>query len=214
MTVVDTLPDGVVFVSNSDTPDIDYESGNTLARDIGTLAPGESEEIQFSVSVSTLLEAGEALMNFATTSTTSEDNNINNNLDFVVTQVDDTEEADVGILSMAFSNTSVATNTAASLNMEIENAGPDTAENAILELAIPSGVSVQSISPTPSNSTTTTITRELGDIGTIYFPVSIVFKGTTAGTKQFAASIGSDTADFHAEDNADTASISITDGSS
>ncbi len=138
MTVVDTLPEGVVFVTNSDTPDIDYQSGNTLARDIGTLAPGESQELEFSVLVSTLLGSGEALMNFATVSTTSQDDNINNNLDFVVTQVDDTQEADVGILSMAFNNASVATNTAASLNMEIENAGPSTAENTVLELTIPS----------------------------------------------------------------------------
>ncbi len=115
-------------------------------------------------------------MNFATVSTTSQDDNINNNLDFVITQVDDTEEADLGILSMEFSNGSVATNTATSLNMEVENAGPDAAENAILTVTVPSGVSIQSISPTASTTTPTTITRELGDIGTIYFPVSIVFK--------------------------------------
>ena len=211
--VIDTLPDGLVFVTNSDTPDIDFQSGNTLARDIGTLAPGESQEIRFSASVSTLLEAGESLLNFATVSTTSNDDNINDNLDFVVTQVADTVQADLGIISMQFSQASVLTNTNAVLNIEVENAGPDVAEDAVLEVTIPSGVSIQSVSPTPSTSTTTKLTRQLGDIGTTYLPVSITIKGTTVGSKQFIASIGSDTADFHESDNNRTATISITDTS-
>lgn len=135
-------------------------------------------------------------MNFATASTTSEDSILTNNVDFVINQVSDEEQADLGIVSMEFADTHIAVNGTTSLNMEVENAGPNTAHHAVLQVTIPNGVSTQTISPTPTTTTSGTITRNLGNIGTVYFPISINFKGTSAGNKTFTATIVSDTSDF------------------
>lgn len=157
--VVDTLPDGLTFVSAVPSPD--YQSGHTLAWNVDTLEYGQTKQIQMVTSVSTLLHIGDALMNFATVSTTDNDPIINNNVDFVVTQVGDGKSADLGILSMQVIDSEVHTNETTSINMEIENAGPDTAKNAVLEFNIPSGVTIQSVSPTPTSTTATKLTRNL-----------------------------------------------------
>lgn len=77
-------------------------------------------------------------MNFATVSTTDNDSIISNNVDFVVTQIGDGQSADLGILSMQAVDSEIHTNATTSINMEVENAGPDTAKNTILQITIPS----------------------------------------------------------------------------
>ncbi|MCI0343987.1 MAG: dihydrodipicolinate synthase family protein, partial [Chloroflexi bacterium] len=140
VSLANTLPDGVTFLSASRTPS--SISGATLTFELGTLAasngaPGGADEAVTTIDVRVDLAFG-TLLNQAGVSTPATEATLSNNSAQIATRVEEAPEADLGLLKEA--PESAPAGGPLSYALVVANAGSGSAASAILADTLPEGV--------------------------------------------------------------------------
>jgi len=213
VTVVDTLPTNVDYVSNTDGC-VEGPSG-TLTCNLGDLAAGAARSFTVTTDVDGGANPGSTLLNNVQVSSLTDDANAANDTDSASTQVASGPQADLELEKEAPA-TAPAGGTISYL-ISVENNGPNTAENVEVSDDLPAGVDyvgstngICSESPPASGE----LECDLGDIppgNTVSFLVTVSIDGAlSAGTiLANTATASSTTSDPNTANNGDTASTTV-----
>ena len=201
VTVTDTLPSGVNFVSASASPG-SCSGTTTVTCAIGTLANGASGTVTIVVRPT----AAGTLTNTASVSGTEPDPTPANNSATATTTV--TAAADLA-LTKADAPDPVQVRNPLTYTLTATNTGPSPATGVTVTDTLPSGVTF--VSASPGCSGTTTVTCTLGTLANgASATVSITVTPTAAGTLTNTASVQSPVADPNPANNAATATTTVT----
>ncbi|OED42189.1 hypothetical protein AB833_07765 [Chromatiales bacterium (ex Bugula neritina AB1)] len=182
----DSLPEGVTFVESS-VEAFNPENG-TLS--IGDLASGE--EFEFSITV-TVDNADRALVNNATVSSPTYDNDPDNNSDAAET---DAVAADLELTKETSTDEAEIGDTV-NWTLSLTNQGPDAATNIVIEDLLPDGVSYVSDSSTPDSPESVFDSEtglwsieslEVGEAVTLTLETTVTDSGVIINTAQVTAS--------------------------
>lgn len=198
VTLTDTLPDDVTFVSGSTTVAGETVSGSagssTVTSTIGTLTSGQSATITINTTVDN--DASGTLTNTAVTAGVDESNTTNNTdtalstvspeIDLAITKIDDDADA------------TLAPGDVITYTVDTVNNGPSTATSVVVTDTLPTGLTfVSAGSTTPTSSTAvsggTQLTFSLGTLAdggtarvTIVAQIDSGFVGTLTNTASVA----------------------------
>jgi len=162
VTVVDTLPAGVSFVSANPAPS--SVSGQTITWNLGMLATGASGSITVNVQTSNTLANGTTLINQATISTTTPGDDPSDNTSTTTTTA---QRADVYITKSSPNNFPVASGSQVTYYLDYGNRGPAAALNVALTDVVPSqitGVSWSCTSGCSGSGSGNSISLNLGTL--------------------------------------------------
>ena len=183
VTVTDTLPAAVSYVSASPAPTTIV--GQTLTWDIGDLAVGATAVITITVNPES---ASGTATNGASVSTTSQEGGAGsaNNAD----SCDSTFKAPDIAVSTSCPADMIAGETA-SYSVTVDNLGTSTAKGVVLTDVLPAGVTFDSASTAPDTIAAQTLTWNLGDIavgGSVTIVIDVTPNATTGiGTNSASA---------------------------
>lgn len=220
--VVDTLPAGVTYVSN--TAGCVESPVGTLTCNLGTIAAGASRTftIQVKVSATAILDGITTLTNQATVSSLTGDTNPANNTVSESTVV--IERADVQVTKVCKPDTQTAAGSTAHCEMYVDNLGPSAARTVTLVDTItsnsPFSISLISVTPPPTNCTpaslptapasSVVVTCNLGNILTgARKTVRVEFTSATAADINDTASVSAATPDTDTSNNSASGSVSF-----
>jgi uncharacterized repeat protein (TIGR01451 family) len=162
VTVVDTLPAGVTFVSASPAPT--SQSGSTLTWAIGTVNAGASGSISVVVQANATLANGATLTNGVTISTTTPGDTPSDNSSSWDTLV---ERADVAIVKSSPTTFPAPSGTTIMYYLDYSNNGPAAARNVVITDAVPaqmSGVSWNCSAGCSASGMSSTISVNVGTL--------------------------------------------------
>jgi uncharacterized repeat protein (TIGR01451 family) len=159
--VVDTLPAGTTYVSDTDSC-IEAPAG-TLTCSLGTIAAGGSTSFDITVEVDPSLAGGTVLTNSATVSATTTDPNAANDTATENTTVN--AEADLSITKSDSPDPVVAGNDV-TYTITVSNSGPSDAENVQVVDTLPAGTTFVSDTDSCVEAPAGTLTCSLGAIAT------------------------------------------------
>jgi uncharacterized repeat protein (TIGR01451 family) len=186
VTVTDTLPAGVTFVSATSTLGTAAHNAGTITGSIGTLNVGQSATVTVIVGVNAAAPA--TLTNTATVTTNETDTNPANNSDTETVNVD--RQLDVSITKGDTPDPVIAGQNI-TYTLTVANAGPSDATGVVVTDALPAGLTFVSATSTQGTATHNagTVTGTLGTIAnggsatiTIVATVGAGFTGTLSNT--------------------------------
>lgn len=208
ITVVDTLPTGLSFVSGTGTGWSCSAMGQTVTcTNTGPLAPGDSSEITLIVSVGP--EAVPSVTNSVTVSTPN-DPSPNNNSDDDPTNV--TPAIDL-VVTKADAPDPVTVGENLTYTITVTNSGPNTATGVTVSDTLPSGVTF--VSATPSQGTCNPpaggiVTCNLGSLSNgASATVAIVVTPTAVGTLDNTVAVAANEFDPNTNNNQDSESTTV-----
>ena len=147
VTLSDTLPGGVTFVSATSTSGTCGESGGVVScNTIGTLTNGASATITITVTVPTSMAHGTILSNSATSTATETDPNTANNTNITQTTTVN-READLAVTKSDSPDPVLAGNNL-TYTVTVTNDGPSDASGVTLSDTLPGGVTFVSATST------------------------------------------------------------------
>ena len=161
VTVIDTLPTDVQFVSATPTLGTATHSNGTVTVNLGEMAPGQAETVTIVVAVAPA--ASGTLVNTATVSGNEQETNSNNNTATVSTVVQP-------LVDLAITKSGVPTPAVAgehlTYTVSVSNMGPSGATGVTVVDTLPAGVLFVSALPTQGTAThdNGTVTVDLGDL--------------------------------------------------
>jgi uncharacterized repeat protein (TIGR01451 family) len=212
VTVIDSLPGSVTFVSASATQG-SCTGTTTVSCNLGTIASAAGATVTITVRGAT---PGTAV-NEATVSATTPDPNTGNNTSTVTTTINGSTapQSDMS-LAKSSSAATVSVGDQFTYTLAVSNAGPATANDVVVTDPLPSSVTFVSASASQGSCTgTTTVSCNLGTIATgAGATVSIVVRAITAGTARNEASVSSSSPDPDPADNNSHVDTEILGGSS
>lgn len=208
VSLVDTLPAGVTFVSS--TPALTSQSGQQLTWSLGSVAASTSAQITLTLRSSPDLALNSVLTNTATISTTSTDRDPSNNTDTADTTVK--TEADLQI-----DKTGPGTVTAGNAflySLSYRNNGPSRARAVAGTDTLPAGTTFVSAVPAPSTVSGQSVSWDLGELspgmgGTITVRVQANGSALPSTVVTNRADISTSTKDTNPANNTDTADTTI-----
>jgi uncharacterized repeat protein (TIGR01451 family) len=219
VTMSDTLPAGVTFVSESQTagPTFNCTTGPTVTCSIPSLAAGVSATFTITVNIPPATPNGTVFMNTATVSSSTPDTAPNNN----TSQASTTVGANADLTVSKNGPTFTPSNTNVTYTVTATNAGPSDAASVTLTETVPAGMTFVSVNqttgPTFNCSGTgpvvcTIATFAAGATATFQFTFNAPLS-TPAGTQTSnTVTISSTTLDPNPNNN--TSSVSTTIGQS
>ncbi len=204
VTVLDTLPDGLTFVSATSGTETFTPDRSTITANLGTLAKDASATLTIVVKP-TGRKPARSVSNTATLGQAEvTDLNQDNNSASVTSAVQSSTNAN---LSVAITDTPdpVAVNQNVTYVVTVTNAGPDAATNVVLTDTLPAGVTVVSSTSSQGGTPTadrSTITANLGSLASgATATLTLVVKPTAAGTLTNSARVISDVTDPDSANN-------------
>ncbi len=209
VSVLDTLPPGVTFVSATGTGWLCSNSGNvSVTCDQSVLAAGVTAEL-ITVVVTAPADGG-PITNSATVSATTPDPDLTNNTDTAATTV--TGSADLSLLKSG--PASVAPGGMITYILTVTNAGPSAAADVVVTDTLPAGVSFDSASGigwscTNSGNVSVTCTRATLATGAAA-PITVVVRAPVqAASLANLAAVTSSTTDPDPDDNDDSVTTTV-----
>ncbi|HKX56107.1 MAG TPA: hypothetical protein VJN01_08400, partial [Xanthomonadales bacterium] len=148
VTVVDTLPSDLQFVSSTEPSCVEGPT-DTITCNLGVMTPGQQVEFDITVNVPASAASGAVLLNSATVSSDNFDSDADNNtatdsntvirqVDVVVTKIDNIDPvvAGSGVPNLRY-------------NIEVENLGPSNVTDLVLSevLSLPANVTLYEVNP-------------------------------------------------------------------
>ncbi len=203
VTVADTLPAGVTFVSS--TPSQGTCSGtSTVTCPLGTLANGASATVTIVVTPTTTGSKS----NTATVTSTTADPNTANNSSTATTAVDPAANLSI-VKTDAPDPVFVGQNL--TYTIIVTNNGPSSAAAVTVTDTLPAGATYVSATPSTGSCTgTSTVSCNLGTLANAASAtVTIVVTPTTAGTLNNTASVSSTTGDPNMGNNSSSTSTTV-----
>lgn len=208
VSLVDTLPAGVTFVSSTPAPT--SQTGQTLSWSLGSVAASTNTQISLTLRSSPDLALNSTLTNTATISTTSTDHDSSNNTDTADTTVK--TEADLQI-----DKTGPGTVTAGNAflySLSYRNNGPSRARAVAGTDTLPVGTTFVSAVPAPSNVSGQSVSWDLGELspgmgGTITVRVQANGSMLPSTVVTNRADIATSTQDTNPANNTDTADTTV-----
>ena len=166
VTLADTLPAGVTFVSATSTAGTCSESGGIVScNDIGALANGASAIVTITVTVPSSTAHGTILSNGATSTATSTDPDTSNNSNIVQTTTVN-RLADLEVTKSDSPDPIIAGNNL-TYTVTVTNDGPSDASGVTLSDALPGGVTFVSATSTAGTCGESGGTVSCNSIGTL-----------------------------------------------
>ncbi len=215
VTVTDTLPAEVSFVSATGSGWTCSESAGTVTCDATSLAVGAAPPITITAAVPPDTALGTVLNNSATVGSATPDPNAGNDSDTEDTTVD--TSADLGVTKQ--SPSSVKAGDTFIYQIVVQNNGPSDAQNVQITDTLPSEVTLVSASSADGTcSGTTTVTCDFGTVAagdfvsaTLSVEVDSSFTGSSINNTVTASSDTSDPASGNDSTDVDTTVIQETD---
>jgi uncharacterized repeat protein (TIGR01451 family) len=203
VSLMDTLPSGVTFVSSTPAPT--SQSGQTLTWNLGSLAASASGQIALTLRSSADIALNTVLTNRATISTTSTDRDSSNNTDTADTGV--RTEADLQIDKTGPGT--VAAGNSFLYSLSYRNNGPSRARVVAGADVLPAGTTFISAVPSPSSISGQTVSWDLGELspgmgGTITVRVQADASTLASSVVTNRANITTSTRDVNPANNTDT----------
>lgn len=203
-----SLPAGVTFVSAIPDQGNCNESAGTVSCDLNDLANGASTTITVTVTP----EAQGNLQTTASVSSDDHDPNLADNSDSENTTANPAPgSADLAI-TLTDTPDPVEAGQELTVTLDVVNNGPDPAENVVVEYTLPPGVTPDSVTPSVGscNITVAAVTCNLGTLANGATPdIVIVMTPLTPTTLQHSVEVSSATADPDLGDNTDTGSTTV-----
>ncbi|WP_149978004.1 cadherin domain-containing protein, partial [Microcystis aeruginosa] len=198
VTLVETLPAEVTFVSSTTTPS--QQSGNTLTFDLGDLAQGATKT--FDIIVTAPSTPGIITATAAVNSTTF-DPDSTNDVDILTTTV---EEIPPEISDLSVTRTdatgAVALGQQYTYALTVTNNGPSTANNLILTENLPSGVNVISATAKVNTNSSGVVTANLGSLNSgDTITVNLTVSSFVAGDLISTTNVSGNENDFNPSNN-------------
>ncbi|MCA2656841.1 CARDB domain-containing protein, partial [Microcystis sp. M061S2] len=198
VTLVETLPAEVTFVSSTTTPS--QQSGNTLTFELGDLAQGATKT--FDIIVTAPSTPGIITATAAVNSTTF-DPDSTNDVDILTTTV---EEIPPEISDLSVTRTdatgAVALGQQYTYALTVTNNGPSTANNLILTENLPSGVNVISATAKVNTNSSGVVTANLGSLNSgDTITVNLTVSSFVAGDLISTTNVSGNENDFNSSNN-------------
>ena len=209
VTVTDTLPSGVTFVSATPSQGTATGAGNTVTASLGNLADGASATITITGTVAAT--ASGTLTNTATVSATETDSVSTNNSDSEDTTVQ--RQVDLAITKIDATDPISAGN-ALTYTMTVTNNGPSQATNVSLSDVLPSGVTFTSVTSSQGTAShaSGTVTASLGNLNPSSSATVTLIVGvspTTRGTLTNTATVTATETETNSTNNSATATTTV-----
>ena len=209
VTITDTLPAGVTFVSSSPASPTCNESSGTMTCALGTLASGATTTIEVQVGVDPSTRG--TLSNTASVASNETDPNPSNDTSSATTSV--TAEADLSV-TKGDSPDPVVAGTELSYTLTVSNVGTSSATGVSLIDALSSAMSFSSASPRCTYSAGThQVTCSIVEVGpgeTTTVTLQVIVDSSATGTISNTATAASAETDLSPADNAATATTTVT----
>jgi uncharacterized repeat protein (TIGR01451 family) len=209
VTLVDTLPAGVSFVSSNPPSPTCTLAGQTLTCGLGTVAIGAAATVTV---VTTVTQAG-VLTNTASVSGAEPDPDASNNTATATTTAGGAPTSADLAVGVSDSPDPVAVGAPLTYGIPVTNAGPDPASGVVLVVTLPASASfVSSIPPAPTCALAMPVlTCALGGLGAGGATnVSVVVTPTAPGTLTSSVSVSAGEPDPNPADNTATATTTAT----
>jgi uncharacterized repeat protein (TIGR01451 family) len=209
VTLTDTLPAGLTFLSGS--PGCSA-IGAAVTCAVGTLAAGATATVSVTAQAATGA-SGQTLTNIASASSTTPDPVASNNADTAAIEVRP-PSADLALTKTATRDT-VSSGDTVSFALDLENNGPDPAEQTVVTDILPAGLTFVSASP-GCTASSAIVTCQVGTLPTeTTRTLTITARATAAGqTLANSASATSTTPDPATSNNTASAAVVIAAGAS
>jgi uncharacterized repeat protein (TIGR01451 family) len=207
VTLSDTLPSNVTYVSATSTQGTCSKSGSTVTCSIGTLANGASATVTIVVTPTT---AG-TINNTATVTCNETDTNSSNNTATATTTVNAQPSTDLSV-SKADTPDPVMVGNNITYTIVATTNGPSTATGVTLTDTLPSSVTYVSATSTQGSCTRTgsTVTCSIGSlVNGASVTVTIIVTPTTAGTITNTATATCKETDSNTSNNTATATTTV-----
>jgi uncharacterized repeat protein (TIGR01451 family) len=209
VTVSDTLPASVTFVSATPSQGTDSYSGGVLTVDLGNLADGATATTTVVVTVAP--SATGTIPNTATITGNETDPNLSNNSSTVQTPV--TAQTDLAILKAGSPNPVYAGNTL-TYTLTTTNNGPSNATGVTVVDTLPAGVSYASSTTTQGSASAAAgvVTINLGSLATGATATSTILvnvASTTVGDITNTATVSGNQQDTNPANNTATATTLV-----
>ena len=211
VTVVDTLPAGVTYVSNNAGCTL---AGNTLTCNLGLLAKDASRAVQVLVRVQPNVVSGGAnsVTNVATVTSNQGESNLANNTATLITQVVDS--ADLSVSKQCKPDGPALSGSPATCTMFVNNAGPSDARSVVLTDTLLGSGSFTITSTSLGNPTCTSVggvvTCNLGTLAAgASVTVAVSFTSTGSVDVNDTARVSSSTPDPDTGNNTATGRVSF-----
>lgn len=206
VTVDDTLPTGATITSAVPTAGSCTGVGtDTLACDLGTLAPGASVMIDLDADLDASIGPG-TLGNTATVTSDTDDPDLTDNTSTAVADV--AGSADLSVTKQ-FTSAVVAGNPI-SWTMTVDNAGPSDAADVTVTDVVPTGIALDPLPVGCTGTDTITCTASsLADGDSAVFVITGTLDPDARGTLANSATVASTTTDPDTTDNTSTVTAPI-----
>ena len=207
VTVVDTIPAGMTYVS--DTASCDTSGLPTITCSIGTVEDDTSTSFEFVVALDPSITNGQSIENTAVVSTTSNEPDTSNNTDAVAVSVQRISDLR---LDKTVAPNPVTVGSQAVYTLRVDNLGPSDADAATVVDTLPAGLTYVADSAGCDTSGLPTLTCGLGAIGANQFTIFQVTVDATAdavGSAVNSATVDSDSADPSGDNNTSQAVLSV-----
>jgi uncharacterized repeat protein (TIGR01451 family) len=202
------LPPGVTFVSAVPDQGSCGEASGTLSCDLGDLASGGSTTVTVTVTPT----APGSINTSASVSSDAHDSNLADNEDSESSTVNVAPgSADLAI-TLTDSPDPVNAGQPLTITLDVENNGPDTAENAVVQYTLPPGITPDSVTPSVGSCdvTVSAVTCNLGTLANGATPdIVIVMTPPIPATLQHSAVISSGTDDPTPDNNTANGSTTV-----
>lgn len=204
--IVNTLPDGAIYISSDIQPsNID---NNSIAWSLENIAPGDGWSISIWASVSTLLDDGFNMLNFASIDSNNYDDDNSNNIAAVSSEVLN-DGADLYVNTSSSKNT-VDPNKDFQLDILAGNRWPNSADNIQTTLTLPAGMTIASASPNYTSSAGKSYTWSLDGLDLWGMStITLTLRSSVSGVYDIVAAITSDTNEISNNDNGSIFALAI-----
>lgn len=204
--LIDTLPEWVSYLTADPAPsNID---GHSLSWNLGDLDPNDNGTITLRWTVSTLLNDGFNILNFASIDSNNADSDASNNIAAVSNEVLN-NGADLYVNTTAVSN-KITANQNLWFDIMLGNRWPNTASNISTSFTLPAGMTIVSASPTYTSVSGKKYSwnlssLSLGGMSTI----SLVLRSSANGVYDLVANATSDTPEISDSDNSSLFGLTV-----
>lgn len=204
--IVNTLPDGAIYISSDVQPsNID---NNSIAWSLDDIAPGDGWSISIWASVSTLLDDGFNMLNFASIDSNNYDDDSSNNIAAVSSEVLN-DGADLYVNTSSSKN-SADLNKDFSLDVLAGNRWPNSADNVQTTLTLPAGMTIVSASPNYTSSAGKSYIWNLDALDLWGMStIKLTLRSSVSGVYDIVAAITSDTNEISNNDNGSIFALAV-----
>ena len=209
VTLTDTLPTGVTFVSATPSQGSCSESGGTVTCTLGDLAVDGSAAVEIVVTLDPTLADGTTLTNTAEVAGNEPDPNPDNNTATEETQV--VHQADLGVTKTGTPNPVTAGNQI-TYTLTVTNYGPSDASGVTVTDTLPAGVRFTSGSPGCAETTPGVVACEIGDLAagdTVTVDIVVTLEPDAIGMLTDTAEVGGNEPDPNPDNNTDTEETAV-----